>query len=324
MSELTTNRNAATIAEEINQIKAQARDVAIRACIEIGKRLHEAKALIPYGSWGKWLEDNVEYSERKAQELMAIADEYGRKETRALAEIRNKTQALLLLALDPGERDAFVQEHNMETISTRELEDEIKRLQEENAKKQLTIDELLGMAPPPEPAKETLAVVDEQELADTRQKLADAEKSLDSARAQVLETEKRREEDLARERAKADHAEQERAKAARERDDARRKAEAQEKQIKRMEDELEEARQQVRTVEVLPQDVEAELARLRAQVAKSSAESELRAAYDVYRGDFERLMSKLEDARTNEPETAEKYRAVFHKATIAMAGRMKD
>lgn len=60
------------IAQEINEIKEKVRDVAIRGAIEIGKRLQEAKSMVPYGEWGKWLAENVDYSERTAQDLMQI------------------------------------------------------------------------------------------------------------------------------------------------------------------------------------------------------------------------------------------------------------
>lgn len=335
MMELSNQRSASEIAAEINQIKAQVRDVAIRASIEIGKRLNEAKALVPYGSWGQWLEENVDYSERKAQEFMAIADEYGRGETRALAEIQNKTQAILLLALDAGERDKFVQEHDMETISTRELEDEIRRLKEENARKQLTIDELLGT--PAQPVADPVTMVSSQEVEaaqasaaeadraaqEAREQLADAKKSLQSAREQVAEAEKRREEDVRREREEAETAKKARDRFKAEKDAESKRADAAELKLKRTEEELRAAREQVRTVEVLPQDVEAELTRLRAQASRSGSESEMRAAYEGLTSAFERLMGKIADAEASDPDVAAKFKPVFHKAMLVMAERVK-
>lgn len=63
-------RTAANIAIEINTIKKQTQKVMLSASIEIGRRLSEAKSLVPHGSWGDWLERNVHYSERTAQNLI--------------------------------------------------------------------------------------------------------------------------------------------------------------------------------------------------------------------------------------------------------------
>lgn len=316
MSEII--RDANVIAGEINAIKQEVRDTAIRGAIEIGKRLLEAKSLVPYGSWGKWLEENVDYSERTAQDLMRIANEYGRRETQALAEIQNTTQAVLLLALDSGERERFVQEHDMAKISTRELEAEIAELKKEREKAQLTIEELFK-----EVERLQEPVPGEGDLEQEKIRADELEKSLEEASRRTAEAEKRHISDL--------HAEQEKTKKVsdevkRLRDElaeARKQAAAKEKQLKRTEEELTEARQKVQTVEVVPEAVEQELKRLRAQAARSACESEVRAAYDAYKAGFDRLMDKLEKAQLDDAETADKYRGVFYKATLTMAERMK-
>lgn len=319
MNDLT--RDAALIAQEINQIKAEVRDTAIRGAIEIGKRLMEAKSVVPYGSWGKWLEDNVSYSERTAQDLMRIAREYSRTETETLSQIQNKEQAVLLLALDARERATFVEEHDMQAISTRELEDEIRRMREEDARKQLTIEELVGqvntmtvqlteMAGEPVPAADAEASRRAEEL----------EKQLQEANRKVAEAEKRRLQDLEAEQAKT-RAEQEKArKAAQEKNEADSLLQQQEKKLRRMEDELSQARDNVR--EVLPQSVEDELRRLRAQAVRTGAESDLRAAFDALKAAFERLMDKLNETETEDEALAGKYRTAFGKAMRMMAERV--
>lgn len=92
------------------------------------------KSLVPHGSWGDWLEQNVNYSERTAQNLIKIYDQYSDKGMDALfgndldafAEI-SYTQAVALLALPTvDERKEFVETHDMETMSTRELQEAIK------------------------------------------------------------------------------------------------------------------------------------------------------------------------------------------------------
>lgn len=127
-------RTAEHIAVEINTIKKQTQKVMLSASIEIGRRLAEAKSLVPHGAWGDWLEQNVNYSERTAQNLIKIYDQYSDKGMDALfgndldafAEL-SYTQAVALLALPTvDERKEFVETHDMENMSTRELQEAIK------------------------------------------------------------------------------------------------------------------------------------------------------------------------------------------------------
>ena len=329
-------RDAGIIAQEINQIKAEVRDTAIRGAIEIGKRLLEAKSLVPYGSWGKWLEDNVDYSERTAQKLMRIAKEYGRKETQALSEIQNTEQAVLLLVLGADERERFVQEHDMASMSTRQLEEELAQIKAERDKAQLTIEELMTQLGYVEAAPEEMDQAEEtadpdhaetlQALETERQRAERLEKELAEANARVKETEKRRMEDMKRGEETAAEIAKKLDKAKKERDEARREAEVTGKKLLRTEEELADAREQVRTVEVIPEAVEQELARLRAQASRSGFETELRAAFEVFKSAYEGLMNRLTEAESeggDDAETARKYKGAFHKATLMMAERMK-
>jgi len=334
MSETNIIRDASMIAEEINGIKEHVRTTAVQGAIEIGRRLHEAKALVPYGEWERWLEVNVNYSASTAQNLMRISDEYGRKESQALAEI-SYTQAVALLRLPAEEREQFVEEHDMDAMSTRELQQEIRRINEEREKLQLTIDEMMGLTPQAESGQkddeESAELQGMREQLEEAEKIADEErarakdldKALKSAREQVSEAEARRVSEIKEERTKVESAEKERQKAVQELRELKKQAEAKALELKRMEDELKAARESVRTVEVLPEAVQAELDKLRAQASRSGAESDMRAAYDNFVAAFERLMSKLEDAAQADAETAAKFRSAFCKATLQMAERMK-
>ena len=135
-------RTIDTIAAEINGIKEQVRATVVSGAIEIGRRLKEAKSLVPYGEWGAWLERSVDYSERTAQNMMRIADEYGKTDPQALADL-SVTQAVLLLGVPAEERGAFLAENDVPSMSTRELQAQIEALREEKKKMQLTIDELM-------------------------------------------------------------------------------------------------------------------------------------------------------------------------------------
>lgn len=147
MNEIT--RSAAVIAAEINAIKSQTNGIleaaftyAKRSCFEIGKRLEEAKAAVPYGEWGAWLESNVDYSVSTANDLMRIYREFGNEQIDMLtgksdAEVfegLSQSQMVALFSLPKAMRAEFVEEHRDELesgeMSSRKLKEEIKRLNE--------------------------------------------------------------------------------------------------------------------------------------------------------------------------------------------------
>lgn len=132
-------RTAETIATEINTIKRQTQKIMLTSSIEIGKRLTEAKELVDHGQWSQWLQKNVNYSERTAQNLMRVYDQYGEKfgmtemdslfasGTSNVFEELSYTQALALLSLPTEEeREQFVEENDVANMSTREMQDAIK------------------------------------------------------------------------------------------------------------------------------------------------------------------------------------------------------
>lgn len=145
MSDIVTARDPEIIAAEINTIKKQVQQAVIFASIEIGGKLMEAKSLVPQGEWGKWLENNVEYSQSTAENLMKLYKEYGGDQeslfdTWTGSETFGKltyTQHLALLALPFSDRQEFAEKNNAEDMSTRQLQkavqdqlDEERRLHE--------------------------------------------------------------------------------------------------------------------------------------------------------------------------------------------------
>lgn len=93
--------------------------------IAIGQGLIEAKNQMEHGEWLPWLSDTVEFSERMAQGLMAIASS---PNPQALADL-GLTKAMTLAALPDERRDAFLSsthsvngiERTVAEMSTREL-----------------------------------------------------------------------------------------------------------------------------------------------------------------------------------------------------------
>ena len=140
-------RDPAVIAAEINAIKNQTSGIleaaftyAKRSCFEIGKRLEEAKASVPFGEWGTWLEQNVSYSVSTANDLMRIYREFGNEQIDMLtgkcdAEIfegLSQSQMVALFGLPKAMRAEFVEEHREELesgdMSVRDMKAEIASL----------------------------------------------------------------------------------------------------------------------------------------------------------------------------------------------------
>lgn len=88
----------------------------------------EAKELVPHGEWGQWLKDNADVSERTAQDMMAAYRRFGGK---APFEELTPTQTFKLLPLPEGSEERFMEEHDVQNMSTREIQEAVKKVREE-------------------------------------------------------------------------------------------------------------------------------------------------------------------------------------------------
>ena len=133
-AEIVTERTPEIVAAEIRQIADQTRKMVLNSSIEIGKRLCEAKEMVPHGEWAAWLEKNVDFSQSSANNFMKIYTEYGDIQGELWgASAKSQTfgnlsysQAVALLAVPAEEREEFVKENHVEDMSTRELQEAIK------------------------------------------------------------------------------------------------------------------------------------------------------------------------------------------------------
>lgn len=112
-------RTIETITKDILEAKRRGGE----AIITIGRCLIEAKDMLSHGEWLPWLSDQVEFSERTAQKFMRLAREWSNPST--LADL-GASKALMLLALPEGEREQFVEDHNVIDMSARQLEQAIR------------------------------------------------------------------------------------------------------------------------------------------------------------------------------------------------------
>ena len=128
-------RTVETVTLEIRTLQRQAQQIMLGYAVEIGRRLEEVKAILPHGQWGDYLKNEVDYSQSTANNFMRIYREYGAAQqslfggeakSQAFANL-TYTKALRLLAIpDEEEREQFMAEHDVGSMSNRELDKALK------------------------------------------------------------------------------------------------------------------------------------------------------------------------------------------------------
>ena len=243
-------RTPEMIAGEINLIKEQVRSTALQASIEIGRRLQEAKGMVPVGDWHTWLADNVDYSVRTAQNLMALAAECDAGRGASLEKFPY-SKAVLLLSMSQDERDEFVEDHDVDGMSVRELKAQLDALKEKNNELQISMDELMADQTADQSAAEGMKA----EIAELKEQLAKATQAVEQAKemSRGMQQQSREAADKLRKDLKA--AQDETAQAKRDLKAAQAEAETEKKQLEKA---LKDASQPV-IQQVTPPDVLQEL-----------------------------------------------------------------
>lgn len=139
MNEMITVRDIDIVTAEIVTIKRQTQQILITAAIELGRRLTEVKEMIPHGEWGKYLQERVDYSQSTADNLMKLYREYGSGQESLFDNFANSqtfaklsyTQALALLSVPADEREQFAEENDIANRSVREIQDLVRRRDEQ-------------------------------------------------------------------------------------------------------------------------------------------------------------------------------------------------
>ena len=174
-------RDIGVITNEIKTLYSQAQAIVTSYAIEIGRRLVEAKDAVGHGEWGRWLKDEVGFSQSTANNYMRLFEEYGDAQITIFGAVANSqtignlpyAKALALLAIPSEEREEFAEAVGAEDLSVRELQKAIKERDEERARaKELEerIEELNGAR------GEAMAAADE--VAELQEKVKSIEASL--------------------------------------------------------------------------------------------------------------------------------------------------
>ena len=138
MNEVQTVRNPDVIAQEIRALTA----TMLTNVVEIGRRMCEAKELLPHGEFGKWVQEQTGYSSSTANNFMRLFTEYADQQFSIFgASVNCQTignlpysKALLLLSVPSEERENFVVENNVSEMSNAELKKAIRERDEALAK----------------------------------------------------------------------------------------------------------------------------------------------------------------------------------------------
>ena len=292
---VATERTIETIEGEIQVLKAQ----TAQNIVEIGKRLNEAKALLPHGQWQNWLENNVQFSYRTAARFMQVAERFA--DVSALAHLE-ASKVYALLDVPPEQLDGFIENNNVANMSTRELQEAIRAQKAADARAEQLALELENATAKAKVEKDEAVRAAIKEGDDKlREALKEKRAALDKAR----EAERKLKE--LQEAEGVDGEESEELKAAREK-------------VQQLEDEL----MRVQKDGVIPDDVAAELERLRKieQAAPNAEIVRLRDGYERLIREFDTVMALLGEAAAVDAATGRKYSVAIRKALDKMAGRL--
>ncbi|KOR90641.1 hypothetical protein AM231_06015 [Paenibacillus solani] len=298
---MVLTRTPDVIAVEIRSVDEQARKYMLQSAIDIGKKLKEAKELVPHGEWEGWLQDNVNYSQSTANNFMRLSEEY--ENSQAFANL-SYTQAVALLSIPAEEREIFAEENKVGDLSTRELqtlikekkelEKQLKKANEQTEYERLELEKL----------KISLSEMQQQngmnyELAERyKADLEAAQKTGDVEQINKIQTKlNQKESELV---------------------DNKKKIKELEKQLKAKPIDI----PAPEIIEKVPEDVEKELAQLREQVKRNEnkAMAKFAVIFETVVKDFDNLLGALYEIKTTAPDEHER----FLNAVTGLLGRMSE
>lgn len=140
MEDVVAVRSAEIVTAEIVMIRDNCRKVLMDSVVQIGTRLEELKQLVPQGQWTAYLTDKLGYKPSTAQNYMRIAREFGGGQVgldgRTAADTFGSlgySQLLPLLGMAEEEREEIAEEHDLPSMSSREIAALVKERDEAKA-----------------------------------------------------------------------------------------------------------------------------------------------------------------------------------------------
>ena len=122
-------RSIEIVTAEIHTIRDNVAKVFLDGVVQIGRRLEEAKQLVPQGEWLAYLDKELGYKPSTAQNYMRIAREFGDAQIGLSGKTASDffgqlgyAQLLPLLGLPEEEREQLAEEHDLAGMSSREIQ----------------------------------------------------------------------------------------------------------------------------------------------------------------------------------------------------------
>ena len=133
-------RSIEIVTAEIHTIRDNVAKVFMDGVVQIGRRLEEAKQLVPQGEWLRYLDEELGYKPSTAQNYMRIAREFGDGQVGLSGKTASDffgqlgySQLLPLLGLPEEEREQLAEEHDLAGMSSREIAALVKERDEAKA-----------------------------------------------------------------------------------------------------------------------------------------------------------------------------------------------
>jgi len=314
-------RNYNVIAVEINTIKAQTNKVLLISAIEIGRRLKEAKEIVGHGNWEKWLEIEVSYSNRTASNLMRIHEEYGPgmldDSNRVLTSDLGYTQAVVMLKLDAESRDNFLVVHDVDEMSIKELDTEIKKVNEIKETKE----DLLKQIETLKGTNETLKG-DNEALSGNNETLKGSNETLEkelTVKVKDIETKEKEIKGFVKDIKDLD----EKVKETPTSDDSAEKLldfkleiSLKKQRIKELENELRSKPKEIETQQIkyeTPEAVLKELVDLKTKLNSSENAMKFKSTFSTLMNQFNDLIGIVDNIKSDEPDKYDKYKGAVNK-----------
>ena len=181
--QVVQERTLPVIASEIKIIEQQTAKTVLENGVQIGIRLQEAKEKAGHGNFEEWCQENLNYTRRTAERFMKLsteyADENGIISNATTLSHLSISKALTLLKVPEEDREEFVEEHEVDTMTVKELEQAVReaKAEAESANKQLK--------------------AREDSEADLMSQLEKEKKSAETAKEKLKKEKEKREEEIA-------------------------------------------------------------------------------------------------------------------------------
>jgi DNA repair exonuclease SbcCD ATPase subunit len=304
----TPRREIGVVTAEIKELKRQAQSMAIAYVIEIGRRLVEAKAVLPHGEWSTWLSEEVDFSQSTANNYMKIFEEYGSDQLTLFGAVANSqlianlsyAKALKLLAVPADERESFAEQVNAENISVKELDAAIKEkkaAEERAAELEEKVAELEEASEREKAAK--------KEAEEAAQQVEELQKALQKERETVAKEKKKAADAIANPKLPPEELKKIR-------DDAAKKASEEtetrlHEEIAAAKERLEKAENEARIAKSFAQKAESELDAMEKRLKTASPEvTAFKTLFDVTQTNAKKLKEMLNTIRASDPELGDK------------------